>query len=355
MKDTKTTNTLLLIIVIPLIFYLLKILSFIFIPLILSMFIAVLFLPLMRWLHERKVPKPVSILVVVLIVTGVLKLGGELIQLSSSEILSVESSFFEKAETKLVKLIVSTEEFFGIDRLKGENVLIHYFQNSSTLKNVGSTLDFVMDTLSMTLMTAFFAVLLLSESINFQKVLNSTIFNVEYSSVKTFMKIENDIIKFVKVKFVISLFTGIGFSLACLFFDISFPIFWGLFAFSINFVQMVGSVISILLLSLFAFIEVEPTGTLFFFILTITAVQVVMGSILEPIFMGKTFSLNVITVLVMLMLWGYIWGIPGLIMSIPITVFIKIILEQFPKTIVVTSLMSGADSKVKLPWNKNQK
>lgn len=175
MKDTKTTNTLLLIIVIPLIFYLLKILSFIFIPLILSMFIAVLFLPLMRWLHERKVPKPVSILVVVLIVTGVLKLGGELIQLSSSEILSVESSFFEKAETKLVKLIVSTEEFFGIDRLKGENVLIHYFQNSSTLKNVGSTLDFVMDTLSMTLMTAFFAVLLLSESINFQKVRKSVV------------------------------------------------------------------------------------------------------------------------------------------------------------------------------------
>ncbi|MDH5367207.1 MAG: AI-2E family transporter [Cyclobacteriaceae bacterium] len=354
MKDTKTTNTLLLIIVIPLIFYLMKILSFIFIPLILSMFIAVLFLPLMRWLHERKVPKPVSILVVVLIVTGILKLGGELIQLSSSEILSVESSFFEKAETKLVKLIVSTEEFFGIDRLKGENVLIHYFQNSSTLKNVGSTLDFVIDTLSMTLMTAFFVVLLLSESINFQKVLNSTIFNVEYSSVKTFMKIENDIIKFVKVKFIISLFTGIGFSLACLFFDISFPIFWGLFAFSINFVQMVGSVISIILLSLFAFIEIEPTGTLFFFILTITAVQVVMGSILEPIFMGKTFSLNVITVLVMLMLWGYIWGISGLIMSIPITVFIKIILEQFPKTKIITSLMSRSDSEVNLPWNKNK-
>ncbi|MDH5476039.1 MAG: AI-2E family transporter [Cyclobacteriaceae bacterium] len=355
MNDTKTTNTLLLIIVIPLIFYLLKILSFIFIPLILSMFIAVLFLPLMRWLNEKKVPKPVSILVVISIVIGVLKLGGELIQLSSSEILSADSFFFEKAETKLVKLIVSTEEFFGIDRLKGENVLIHYFQNSSILKNVGSTLDFVMDTLSMTLMTAFFAVLLLSESINFQKVLNSTIFNVKYSSVKTFMKIENDIITFVKVKFVISLFTGIGFSLACVFFDISFPIFWGLFAFSINFVQLVGSVISILLLSLFAFIEIEPTGTLFFFILTITAVQVVMGSILEPIFMGKTFSLNVITVLVMLMLWGYLWGIPGLIMSIPITVFIKIILEQFPKAIVVTSLMSGSDSKVNLPWNKNQK
>jgi predicted PurR-regulated permease PerM len=303
------------------------------------MFIALLFLPLMRWFKKKKVPKPVSILMVVLIIIGALKIGGELIQLSSNEIISAEGFFFEKAETKLVSLIVSIEGFFGIERLKGENVLIHYFQNNNNLENFGSTLDFIGNTLSMTLITAFFVILLLSESINFQQLLNNTLFKRKYSSVKAFMKIEKDIIKFVKIKFIISLFTGIGFSLACLFFDISFPIFWGLFAFTINFVQMIGSVISVLLLSLFAFVEIDPTGTLLFFILTITAVQVLMGGVLEPVFMGKTFSVNVITVLVMLMLWGYIWGIPGLIMSIPITVFIKIILDQFPKTKVISSLM----------------
>ena len=352
MKETKTTNTLLLIIVIPLIFYLLKTLSFIFIPLVLSMFIALLFLPLMRWLNKKKVPKPISIFLVILIITGILKLGGELIKLSIKEITSAEGFFFERAETKLVSLIESIEGFFGIERLKGENVIIHYFQSNNIFENFGSTLNFISDTLTITLMTVFFVILLLSESINFQKLLNTTIFKQKYSSVKTFMKIEKDIIKFVWVKFVISLFTGIGFGLACLFFGISFPIFWGLFAFLINFVQMVGSIISVLLLSLFAFVEVEPTGTLLFFILTITAVQVLMGGVLEPIFMGKTFSINVITVLVMLMLWGYIWGVPGLIMSIPITVFIKIILEQFPKTKVVASLMSGPDLKVNLPRRK---
>ncbi|CAN0451187.1 unnamed protein product, partial [Scytosiphon promiscuus] len=73
----------------------------------------------------------------------------------------------------------------------------------------------------------------------------------------------------------------------------------------------------------------------------ITGVQVLFGSILEPVFMGKSFSINIITVLVMLMLWGYIWGVPGLIMAIPITVFIKIILEQFPQTKIIASLISG--------------
>ncbi|WP_340156170.1 AI-2E family transporter, partial [uncultured Winogradskyella sp.] len=122
---------------------------------------------------------------------------------------------------------------------------------------------------------------------------------------------------------------------------VSFPIFWGLFAFAINFVQMVGSFISVILLSIFAFVELDPTSTLFFFIFAISMVQVTFGAILEPIFMGKSFSINVIAVLVMLMFWGFLWGIPGLIMAIPITVFIKIILEQFESTKLIASLLSG--------------
>lgn len=332
---------LLMIIVIPFIFYLLKVLSFIFIPLVLAMFISLLFLPIMRWLSKKSVPKPLSILVVILILTAVFKVGGELIKLSSQEILSADSMFFKTAEEKLVRLIVLIEDFFGITRLQGENVFTHYFKGNNMINNIGLTIDFISNALSLTLTTAFFVVLLLSGSMNFEKLLNSTLFKLKYSSVKAFRQIEKDIIKFVRVKFIISLFTGIGFSLACVFFNISFPIFWGLFAFAINFVQMIGSIISVLLLALFAFVELEPTGTLLFFILTITAVQAVMGGILEPVFMGKTFSVNVITILIMLMFWGYIWGIPGLILSIPITVFIKINLDQFPKYKIISNLIAG--------------
>lgn len=347
MKDLKTTNILLLILVIPLVFFILKTLSFIFIPLVLSMFIALLFLPLMRWLKKKSVAKPISIAIVVAIIFSILRTGGKLIQISSNEILSADGVFFEKAESKIIDLIVAIEQFFGIERLKGENVLMHYLQEGNLMNKFGSTLDFVTDTLSMTLMTAFFVLLLLSESINFQNILNNTLFKVRHSSVKTFIKIEKDIIRFVKVKFAISLLTGIGFSLVCLLFGVSFPIFWGLFAFAINFVQMIGSVISVVLLSLFAFVELDPSGTLLFFILSITAVQVLMGGILEPIFMGKTFAINVITVLIMLMFWGYLWGIPGFIMSIPITVFVRIILDQFPKTKVIADFMAGSKPQIK--------
>lgn len=337
MDKTRTTNFLLLIIVIPLVFYLLKTLAFIFIPLIFSMFIALLFLPLMRWFGKKNLPKWVSIIIVIFFIAGGLKIGAELVQISSREVLNSDTDFFVKAEEKFNALLITAQETFGF-QIKDKKSVIKEFIRTD---NIGFTIDFIRRTVTMILMTAFFVVLWLAESINIQKVLNNTILKQKHTSVKTFVKIEKDLITFTKVKFLISLATGIGTGLACLFFDVSFPIFWGLFAFLINFVQMVGSIITVVLLSIFAFIQLEPSSTLFFFIITIASVQVLFGSILEPIFMGKSFSLNVITVLVMLMLWGYIWGVPGLIMSIPITVFLKIMLEQFPNTKIIANLLSG--------------
>jgi len=308
------------------------------------MFIALMFLPLMRWLSKRRVPKLINIFIVFLIIAGALKIGGEIIQLSSKEIVQADSLFIDKAEIKLTTLLNSIEGFFGIENVVEENILINLIQKDSMIKNFGSVVDFVGSTLSMTLMTIFFVILWLAESINFQKLLNTTILKQKHSSIKAFIKIEKDLIKFVKVKFLISLFTGVGIGLSCLFFDVSFPIFWGLFAFIINFIQMIGSFISVILLALFAFVELDPTSLFLFFIVTITAVQFLFGGILEPIFMGRSFSINIITVLVMLMLWGYIWGVPGLIMAIPITVFIKIIMEQFPNTKKLANLISGSHS-----------
>ena len=345
MKDTRTTNMLLLIIVIPFIFFLLKTLSFIFIPLVLAMFIALLFLPLMRWFNRKNAPKFVGIMAVILVIIGVGKIAAILIKLSSNEILKANSTFFQKAETKIVDLIVMIEQYFGVVRVEGDSLINHYFQGGNFVGKIVPSLDFVGNIVSMTLMTLFFAILLLAGSIDTEKLLNNTVFKYKHASVKTFRKIEKDIITFIKVKFVISLLTGIGFSLACVFFDVSFPIFWGLLAFLLNFIQMIGSIVSIVLLSIFALVEIEVMSTLLFFVLTITGVQVIFGSVLEPVFMGKTFSINVITILVMLMLWGFIWGIPGLILSIPITVIIKIILDQFPKYHVISSLMAGDNPK----------
>lgn len=342
MDKIRTTNYLLLIIVVPIVFYLLKILSFIFIPLVFSMFVALLFLPLMRFFKRKGVHKLISVFIVILIILLGIKLGVELIKLSSKQIAETDSEFLLKAESKINDLVYEVESVFGIESTKTKSPKLSRFLNKEAIfKNFGSSLNFIVQTLTAMLMTVFFVVLWLAESINIENVLNKTILKKRHQSIKAFIKIENELIKFIKVKVLVSFLTGLFTGFACYFFDVSFPIFWGLFAFLINFVQMVGSFVTVILLSIFAFIELDPSSTLLFFILVITGTQVLYGSILEPIFMGKSFSINVITVLVMLMFWGFIWGVPGLIMAIPITVFLKIIFEQFPSTKGIAKIISA--------------
>ncbi len=310
-----------------------------------SMFISLLFLPLMRWLEKRGINKTISIIIVVLIISIALYLATQLIQLSSREILATQDAFLAKAQLKLSEILIWSEGVFGFDLETDSNLIGQFFSKSSMAASVGPILKNVGSTITMTLMTAFFTILWLAESINVQQVMHNVLIKQRHASIKTFIKIEDDLITFIKVKFFVSLGTGIVTGLACYFFDVSFPIFWGIFAFIINFIQMIGSFITVILLTIFALVELDPTAGLAFFIASITGAQVLFGSILEPIFMGKSFSINIITVLVMLMFWGFIWGVPGMILSIPITVFIKIILEQFKSTQFLAKLLSG-QSKV---------
>ncbi|MFO7575737.1 MAG: AI-2E family transporter [Bacteroidales bacterium] len=355
MKDQKTTNTLLLMIVIPLVIYLLKMLSFIFVPLVFAMFITLLFLPMMRWFHKNKIPKAVRVIVIIILFIGIMKAGSELVRLAINGVVSNEGNFTEVAESKLTNMVISVEDFFGIERIEGENIFMHYIMSNSAFSSFNTTINYIGDTLSMILMTVFFTLLLLAESINFQIVLNKTLFVSRYSSIRTFVKIEHEVLKFVKVKIFISLLTGVLVGVLCYLFGISFPVLWGLLTFILNFIQVVGSITAFILVSLFALIELGSGGTLLFFILSVLSIQLLLGSVLEPVMMGKTFAINIVTVLIMLMLWGYIWGIPGLIMAVPITVILKIILEQFPRTKTIASLMGGYSRPIPIPWKRGGK
>jgi AI-2 transport protein TqsA len=124
MRDIRTTNILLLVIAVPVIFYLLNILSFIFIPLFGSMFIALLFLPLMRWLEKKGVPKIGSLLIAVSLLIGIIFIGSTLIQISSREIMQSDEVFLANANDKITSAILSVEDFFGMTKEHSSNVLL---------------------------------------------------------------------------------------------------------------------------------------------------------------------------------------------------------------------------------------
>lgn len=343
-KSLHTTNRLLMIIAVPVVFYILKLLSFIFVPLLLAVFISLIFMPMVRGLARRKVPHVLSLMLVLLIITITIFLSIKVVQLSGQEIVAGKSEFYQNLDQKVGSFIVPYARMLGISADTYDSAIKSILTDprvSDTLyDNFGITFGLVRKTVTLILLTLFFLVLLLAGSLNFKDIMSDTMFKNSTKSIKTFMNIERSIVKFLKVKFFMSLGTGVGFTLICLFFDISFPLFWGLLAFTINFVQMIGSVISTALAAIFVFIEKDMPGTALGISLLFVGVQVVFGSILEPILMGRSFSINIIAVLIMLMFWGFLWGIPGLILAIPITALLKIIFEQFSNTRVLARLMS---------------
>ena len=130
MKDLGTTNKLLLVIVVALSFYLLKVLSFIFVPLVFSMFIALLFLPLMRWLRNKGVHRVLSIFISLLVFAGVIFLSVEIIALTSREIRNADPEFFVKAKEK------RQSGQNSLAPLKGEALDLHkqHYSNLSSIR-----------------------------------------------------------------------------------------------------------------------------------------------------------------------------------------------------------------------------
>ncbi|WKK82009.2 AI-2E family transporter [Marivirga arenosa] len=344
LNDQSTTNKLLLVLVIPVIFYSLQLLSFIFIPLMFAIFIALLFTPMMRWMKKRKVPQIIALGTVVLILTFTGFSTIKIVQMSGKQIQDGKSEIFRKLDHKVEQVVTPFAETLGLDQQNGGSTLKSLMKSdrieSLILDNFTITISFIQSTVVNILMTLFFLMLLLAGSLNFKDILQSTLFSGGTQSVKTFMKVERSVSDFLKVKIFVSLLTGIAFGIIAWSLGISFPLFWGLLAFVINFVQMVGSVISTVLVMLFAFIEIDNPGTLLLAAILFTGAQVLFGAVLEPIFMGKSFSINIIIVLIMLMFWGFIWGVPGLILSIPLTVLLKTILNEFPSGKKFAKLMS---------------
>lgn len=341
-KELKAIRILLTFLVVPLIVYILKLLSFIFIPLFFAFFFGLLFSPIVRWLNHKNTSKTASIIVVILIVVVSLATIFKVGQLATNEVLSADQEFWNIAGTKINRLLADTENLLGIQLRNNDFKTI--VQNREVVdvvqKNFGGIVKSVQSAITTILMTTFFLILLLTGSMNFQEVMQDTLFRNRLSSIKTFLRIEKSIVTFIKVKTLVSFFTGLGFGLSCYFFDISFPLLWGLLAFLLNYVQLLGSLLVTLMLVIFAFVEINSIGSLVFFGIILLGIQILFGSVLEPIFMGQSFKINTIVVLVMLMLWGYLWGIPGLVLSIPITVIMKTLLEQFPNTQAIAKILS---------------
>jgi AI-2 transport protein TqsA len=149
-----------------------------------------------------------------------------------------------------------------------------------------------------------------------------------------------------RVKFIMSICTGIGTGIVCLIFNIKFAIFWGFLAYLLNFIPTFGSIAGVIPPVLMATIQFDSFTYIMLILALLFVVQTIFGNILEPIYMGSSVSLNTIAVIMGLLFWGFLWGIYGMFLSVPLMVMVKTVLSQIDGAEVFARLL-GEQKKAK--------
>jgi AI-2 transport protein TqsA len=185
--------------------------------------------------------------------------------------------------------------------------------------------------LGMTVMVSIFMFFLL---------LGNTSQNVH--QLPTWREIEMKIRSYIVTKTIISIFTGIAFGAVLWFYGIPLSVVFALLAFLLNFIPNVGPLITCALPVPLILLDpnLSLSGMIMVLVLSST-VQFVSGNIVEPKVMGDSFELHPIAILLTLMLWGIIWGLPGMFLATPLTAAAKILFEKFEMTKPIANLLEG--------------
>lgn len=165
--------------------------------------------------------------------------------------------------------------------------------------------------------------------------------NVQYEDIKYIINTMNNSIKrYISVKSFASLLTAVLAYIALLLLGVDFPLLWAFIIFVFNFIPYVGSFIATFLPSLFAVLQFNSLSYFVWVFLSVQFCQTLVANGIEPKIMGRSLNLSPLVVLITLAIWGTIWGVLGMIISVPVTSILVIVLAQFKETRNIAVLLS---------------
>lgn len=157
-----------------------------------------------------------------------------------------------------------------------------------------------------------------------------------------FERINRQISKYLTVKSLISLCTGVLFYLAAIATRLDFAFMIGVLAFILNFIPTIGSILITLITILIAIIQYFPDyASILYVTVLMASIQIVLGNILDPRVQGNRLNLSPFIILVSLALWGYIWGVIGMFLAVPITAALQILFDNV-ETLKPVAILMGS-------------
>jgi AI-2 transport protein TqsA len=308
----------------------------ILLPIALALFLAVLNLPFLFWLHARRIPRMLAILIALLINLAVL---GVLVLVISQAIVEMRGALPHYVD-RFRTLTVTTVDWLQARRVPiSDWTSLELFSPEKIVNLVSGTLRGIASLISNAFLVLLIMIFMLIEATIFPAKLRAAIGGGE-ADLSRYTGMIRDVQQYLGIKTLVSLLTGllIGFWTWAL--GLDFPLFWGLMAFLFNYVPNIGSILAAIPAVMLAALEFGP-GRAAVVAAGYIVVNLALGNFLEPNLHGRRFGISTLVVILSLVFWGWVWGPLGMILSLPLTMILKIALENTEDFRWIAVLLGG--------------
>ena len=307
------------------------------VPFLLSIFIAIISSPLLFWLRRKRIPMGISLVFVIIGILGIGLLIGVLVGTSLNDFSQTLPLYQERLQ----------EEISAISSLLGkigftfsDKMLLKYVDPGAAMRLASTMLAGLGNVLSNAFLIFLTVIFILLEAASFPAKLYSA-FGSSKMSMKNFDNFTANINRYMVIKTWMSLGTGVLVTIWLAILGVDYPVLWGLLAFMFNYVPNIGSIIAAVPAILLAFIQLGTTTAILAAVGYI-AFSVIIGNVIEPRFMGRGLGLSTLVVFLSLIFWGWVLGPVGMVLSIPLTMTLKIALSSKEETMWISTLLGAA-------------
>ena len=297
------------------------------VPFLLAAFLAIICAPPLFWMQKKGIP---SIIAIFILMLGVVCIQILLVTLVSSSIADFSQNIPFYQERLKVVTIESLEVLSKFGIVLEVDKIAQIFNPSHILKLVANTLNGVGGMLTNTFFVFLTFIFILLEAAGFPNKLRA-IFNDKESDLGKYAEITQGVNRYLGIKTFTSLATGVIIYIWLTVQGVDFPVMWGVFAFLFNYIPNIGSIIAAVPAVLLALIQLGPLPA-GIAALGFLLVNILVGSVIEPKVMGQGIGLSVLVVFLSLAFWGWVLGPIGMLLSVPLTMAVKIALQENEST-----------------------
>ena len=300
-----------------------KIAAPIVVPFLLSLFVAIICNPAVNFLAEKKIPRGLAISLIIFAIFFSFVLLGGIVGASVNEFRQAMPVYEAQLASELNWLITKAGQY-NIS-LSMEEVR-NYFDPAKVMTLVASTLSGFSSVLGNVFLLLLTVVFMLAEGQCFAKKLHVA-FGDSVTTTKRLDHFLNMVNQYMAIKTMISLATGFIIGLVLWLLGVDFFILWAVLAFLLNYIPNIGSIIAAVPAVILTFLQLGM-GYASIVVGLFVAVNMIMGSVIEPRFMGRSLGLSTLVVFLSLIFWGWLLGMVGMLLSVPLTMILKIALEN---------------------------